>query len=175
MRPVVVGMGLDRGGQRAKFNADLDRYGVRNDTIMRDGSGREQAMSCIPLRRSPMWLATISPARIFCRRIALFALLPIAAVQLRTAPARERAGCRACLVHGGRRVSSPSTTLGNPDSLPGDVGLTRLRHHAVGPRRVSARPLVRSDAPPPCEQIGAGPSGRCSGGTYDGRARPKAI
>ena len=64
MRPVVEGMGLAWTSQHAKLNAGADRYGVRNDIITRDGSDREQAMTCIPLRRYPMWLATINPAKI---------------------------------------------------------------------------------------------------------------
>ena len=64
MRPVVVGMGLAWQSQNAKLNAGGDRYGVRNDIITRDAGGREQAMTCVPLRRYPMWLATINSAKI---------------------------------------------------------------------------------------------------------------
>ncbi|XYD11571.1 phage antirepressor N-terminal domain-containing protein [Methylobacterium sp. NMS12] len=63
MRP-VEGMGLAWTRQHAKLNAGADRYGVRNDIITRDRSGRQQEMACIPLRRYPMWLATINPAKI---------------------------------------------------------------------------------------------------------------
>jgi len=64
MRPVVKGMGLAWQSQNAKLNAARDRYGVRNDIVTRDASGREQAMTCIPLKRYPGWLNTINTAKI---------------------------------------------------------------------------------------------------------------
>lgn len=137
MRPVVEGMGLDWASQLTKLKESQSRFN-HCDIASVGADGRQREMTCIPLRRYPMWLATINLARIFCRRTALFALSPIAAVELRTAPVRERAGCRASLAHGGRRVLSPSATLGHPESLRGDVGLTHSRHHAVGPRCVLA-------------------------------------
>ena len=64
MRPVVEGMGLAWTSQYAKLSANPARYGMRDDIITHDTMGRRQAMTCIPLRRYPMWLATINPARI---------------------------------------------------------------------------------------------------------------
>lgn len=64
MRPVVEGMGLAWQSQNAKLNAGSDRYGARNDIVTRDAAGREQAMTCMPLKRYPLWLVTINPAKV---------------------------------------------------------------------------------------------------------------
>lgn len=66
MRPVVEGMGIAWTSQYAKLSANPSRYGMRDDIITHDAMGRRQReMTCIPLRRYPMWLATINPAKIF--------------------------------------------------------------------------------------------------------------
>lgn len=64
MRPVVEGMGLAWQSQNAKLSSNEQRFGARNDIVTRDAAGRPQQMICIPLRRYPMWLATINPAKI---------------------------------------------------------------------------------------------------------------
>lgn len=63
MHPVVEGMGLNWAGQQQKLAADPGRFNCMDiHTVGADGRTRE--MACIPLRRYPMWLATINPAKI---------------------------------------------------------------------------------------------------------------
>jgi GNAT superfamily N-acetyltransferase len=63
MRPVVEGMGINWAGQQQKLAADPGRFNCMDiHTVGADGRTRE--MACIPLRRYPMWLATINPAKI---------------------------------------------------------------------------------------------------------------
>ena len=63
MRPVVEGMGLNWAGQQQKLAAARSRFACM-DIHTHDSSGRAQEMTCIPLRRYPMWLATINPGKI---------------------------------------------------------------------------------------------------------------
>jgi hypothetical protein len=62
LRPVVEGMGLDWSGQRAKLAAQRERFSC-GDIPTTGADGKRYEMSCIPLRRYPMWLATINPAK----------------------------------------------------------------------------------------------------------------
>lgn len=63
MRPVVEGMGLSWGTQYNKLTSQPERFACLHMKT-HDAAGREQVMTCIPLRRYPMWLATINPAKI---------------------------------------------------------------------------------------------------------------
>jgi len=63
MRPVVEGMRLNWAGQQQKLAAARNGFACM-DIHTHDSSGRVQKMTCIPLRRYPMWLATINPAKI---------------------------------------------------------------------------------------------------------------
>ena len=63
LRPIVEGMGISWSGQRTKIEADGDRFN-RADICTVGADGRRREMLCIPLRRYPMWLATINPAKI---------------------------------------------------------------------------------------------------------------
>ena len=60
MRPVVEGMGLNWSGQFTKLKADAERWGVKVFGYPNTLGGTQEAL-CIPLRRYPMWLATIKP------------------------------------------------------------------------------------------------------------------
>ncbi|WP_267428509.1 phage antirepressor N-terminal domain-containing protein [Methylobacterium sp. GC_Met_2] len=63
MRPVVEGMGLSWGGQRDKLETNASRFS-RTDIRTTGADGKQYEMTCIPLRRYPMWLAAINPAKI---------------------------------------------------------------------------------------------------------------
>jgi len=63
MRPVVEGMGLSWQGQHEKLAARRDQFNCQ-DILTVGGDGKRREMLCIPLRRYPMWLATINPAKI---------------------------------------------------------------------------------------------------------------
>lgn len=63
MRPVVEGMGLDWASQFTKLKGSQSRFN-HCDIATVGADGRQREMTCIPLRRYPMWLATINPARI---------------------------------------------------------------------------------------------------------------
>ncbi|GAB6971907.1 phage antirepressor N-terminal domain-containing protein [Methylobacterium phyllosphaerae] len=63
MRPVVEGMGLNWAGQQQKLSADPGRFNCM-DIHTLGADGRQREMACIPLRRYPMWLATINPAKV---------------------------------------------------------------------------------------------------------------
>lgn len=56
-------MGLSWGGQRDKLEANASRFN-RTDIRTVGADGRVREMTCIPLRRYPMWLATINPAKV---------------------------------------------------------------------------------------------------------------
>ncbi len=62
MRPVVEGMGLDWSTQGRKLRSNSARWGVVIMTTP-SGSGEQQA-NCIPLRKLPGWLSTVSPNRV---------------------------------------------------------------------------------------------------------------
>ena len=63
MRPVVEGMGLAWQSQGAKLRAQSERFSC-NDIVSTGADGKQHEMTCIPLRRYPMWLETINPAKI---------------------------------------------------------------------------------------------------------------
>jgi hypothetical protein len=62
MRPVVEGMGVSGQGQHAKLAANRERFSYQ-DILTTGADGKRYEMGCVPLRRYPMWLATINPAK----------------------------------------------------------------------------------------------------------------
>ncbi|WP_218144448.1 phage antirepressor N-terminal domain-containing protein [Giesbergeria anulus] len=62
MKPVVTGMGLDWKSQFAKLTTNKGRWGMVEIAI--PSAGGQQGMSCLPLRKLPGWLATISPNKV---------------------------------------------------------------------------------------------------------------
>jgi hypothetical protein len=62
MRPIVEAIGLDWATQYRKLHASGQRFGVL--AYANTSAGGMQEMTCIPLRRYPMWLATINSAKI---------------------------------------------------------------------------------------------------------------
>lgn len=62
MKPIVVNMGLDWNGQRTKI---VERFGSTVEeisTVAEDGKLR--GMTCLPLRKLPAWLYSISPNKV---------------------------------------------------------------------------------------------------------------
>lgn len=64
MRPVVEGMGLDWKSQHAKLtqNQRFASTMVEITTVAEDG--KQRAMTCLPLRKLPGWLMSISPNKV---------------------------------------------------------------------------------------------------------------
>ncbi|PJK07957.1 hypothetical protein CO610_07275 [Lysobacteraceae bacterium NML95-0200] len=62
MKPVVSGMGMDWAAQFAKLKANTSRWGITEIVI--PTSRGTQGMVCLPLRKLPGWLATISPNKV---------------------------------------------------------------------------------------------------------------
>lgn len=62
MRPAVQGMGVSWQGQHAKLDVSRERFNYQ-DILTVGADGKQRAMGCIPLRRYPMWLATVDPAK----------------------------------------------------------------------------------------------------------------
>lgn len=62
MKPIVINMGLDWKSQHAKLT---DRFASVTVTITATGAdGKQYEMTCLPLRRLPAWLHSISPNRV---------------------------------------------------------------------------------------------------------------
>lgn len=61
MKPVVAGMGMAWEPQAAKLRNN-PRWGMTEIVI--PSSGGQQGMNCLPLRKLPGWLATISPNKV---------------------------------------------------------------------------------------------------------------
>lgn len=62
MKPIVQAIGLDWGSQFRKVAASEGRWGIVNLTI--PSAGGEQAMTCLPVRKSAAWLTTIEPGKV---------------------------------------------------------------------------------------------------------------
>lgn len=62
MKPIVTAMGLDWGSQFRKVAANESRWGIVNLTI--PSAGGEQAMTCVPVRKTAAWLTTIEPGKV---------------------------------------------------------------------------------------------------------------
>lgn len=62
MRPIVVQMGLDWGTQYRKIEEKFNSTIVIMTTVGEDGKMRE--MICLPLRKLPAWLYSISPNKV---------------------------------------------------------------------------------------------------------------
>lgn len=62
MKPIVQAIGLDWGSQFRKVAANEARWGIVNLTI--PSAGGEQAMTCLPVRKSAAWLTTIEPGKV---------------------------------------------------------------------------------------------------------------
>jgi hypothetical protein len=60
MRPVVDGIGLNWKSQRAKLNSSRFAPALIDITLIA-ADGRYQEMQCLPLRKLPGWLMTLSP------------------------------------------------------------------------------------------------------------------
>lgn len=60
MRPVVDGIGLNWKSQRAKLRSNRYAPSVMDITMIA-ADGRYREMSCLPLRKLPGWLMTLSP------------------------------------------------------------------------------------------------------------------
>jgi hypothetical protein len=63
MRPVVDGMGLAWQPQHAKLLSNTNRWAVTGIVMVAE-DGKRRPMTCMPLRKLPGWLATISPNRV---------------------------------------------------------------------------------------------------------------
>ncbi|MCG2575203.1 phage antirepressor N-terminal domain-containing protein [Acinetobacter sp. ME22] len=62
MKPIVEGMGLAWQAQLAKFNSNVQRWGITKIVIPTLGDLQE--MVCLPLRKLFAWLMTISPNKV---------------------------------------------------------------------------------------------------------------
>lgn len=62
MKPIVQAIGLDWGSQFRKVAANEARWGIVNLTI--PSSGGDQAMTCLPVRKTAAWLTTIEPGKV---------------------------------------------------------------------------------------------------------------
>lgn len=63
MRPIVEGMALAWQAQHRKLDAEPSRFNYHHMVTV-GSDGRQREMGCIPLRRYPLWLATINTAKI---------------------------------------------------------------------------------------------------------------
>jgi len=63
MRPIVEGMGLAWSPQFTKLKAAAGRFDLRSHIVTQVGHDQSREMLRIPLRRYPMWLATVNRAR----------------------------------------------------------------------------------------------------------------
>lgn len=61
-RPIAAALGLAWQGQRQKFEANQDRWGVM--MIMTPSQGGPQETLCIPVRKVPAWLANINQKKV---------------------------------------------------------------------------------------------------------------
>jgi hypothetical protein len=64
MKPIVEGMGLAWKPQFVKLQEGADRFGVTIMVIAAAGAVAMQEMLCMPLRKLPGWLMSISPNRV---------------------------------------------------------------------------------------------------------------
>ncbi|WWL45985.1 phage antirepressor N-terminal domain-containing protein [Pseudomonas parakoreensis] len=62
MRPIVENMGLSWSAQRIKIAERFDSTVSEIDTVAEDG--RIRGMICLPLRKLPAWLYSISPNKV---------------------------------------------------------------------------------------------------------------
>ncbi|MBL5979723.1 phage antirepressor N-terminal domain-containing protein [Comamonas sp. NyZ500] len=62
MKPIVLAMGLDWGSQFRKVATNESRWGIVNLTI--PSAGGDQAMTCLPIRKTAAWLTTIEPGKV---------------------------------------------------------------------------------------------------------------
>lgn len=62
MKPVVTGMGLAWEPQAEKLRSNATRWGMT--MIVIPSTSGEQQTTCMPLRKLPGWLSTISPNRV---------------------------------------------------------------------------------------------------------------
>lgn len=62
MRPIVEGMGLGWSPQRRKLSQNAERWGVIKMITPSDGGGQD--MVCMPVRKLPAFMATISPNKV---------------------------------------------------------------------------------------------------------------
>lgn len=63
MRPVVDGIGLNWKSQRAKLRSSRFKTAIVDLTLL-DEYGRWREMPCLPLRKLPGWLMTLSPHKV---------------------------------------------------------------------------------------------------------------
>ncbi len=62
MKPIVTNMGLDWKSQHAKLS---DRFGpVMVEITTTGGDGKQYGMACLPLKKLPAWLYSISPNKV---------------------------------------------------------------------------------------------------------------
>ena len=62
VKPISDNLGLSWGGQYLKFTQDFKRWQVQ--IVKAKTSGGTQKMLCIPLRKLPAWLMSISPGKV---------------------------------------------------------------------------------------------------------------
>ena len=62
MRPIVEGMGLYWSTQRRKLDSNRARWGVV--ILTTPSAGGTQEMLCLPLRKLPGWMMTVSPNKV---------------------------------------------------------------------------------------------------------------
>lgn len=62
MKPIVINMGLDWKSQHAKVTERFSSVMVEITTT--GGDGKQYAMTCLPLRKLPAWLYSISPNKV---------------------------------------------------------------------------------------------------------------
>lgn len=62
MKPIVINMGLDWKSQHAKVTEKFSSVMVEITTT--GGDGKQYTMTCLPLRKLPAWLYSISPNKV---------------------------------------------------------------------------------------------------------------
>lgn len=62
MRPIVEGMGLAWAGQHQKLTANKERWGIMK--IMTPSASGNQEAVCMPVRKLPAYLGSISPNKV---------------------------------------------------------------------------------------------------------------
>ncbi|WP_409303197.1 phage antirepressor N-terminal domain-containing protein [Pseudomonas sp. KCJK8993] len=62
MKPIVINMGLDWKSQHVKVTEKFSSVVVEITTT--GGDGKQYAMTCLPLRKLPAWLYSISPSKV---------------------------------------------------------------------------------------------------------------
>ncbi|MCQ8140326.1 phage antirepressor N-terminal domain-containing protein, partial [Vibrio parahaemolyticus] len=62
MKPIVANIGIDWHSQRQKLNDRFASTAVEITSVAEDGKLRD--MTCLPLKKLPSWLYSISPNKV---------------------------------------------------------------------------------------------------------------